>query len=252
MNNISEASRPAGTRAQFRVRRDRIADGRALRSQLPRDAHAIWRSPSSRRDPIEILEESNQERLPELIPLRYGRMLRSPFTFLRGSAAVMAYDLATTPNTGIRVQACGDCHLLNFGLFATPERNLVFDINDFDETHPAPWEWDLKRLVASFVVAGRDNKLSEQDSLAAVIECVRSYREHLREYSRMGPLEVWYTRLDIADLIAMAPDAKARKLQEGYAVKPRRRVIEHFFPKIVGRVDGGNRLFDKRPVPFQL
>jgi uncharacterized protein (DUF2252 family) len=113
--------------------------------------HGAWSPPKDRRDVINILEASNEGRLPELIPIRYGRMLRSPFTFFRGSAALMTYDLAGLPNTGIEVQACGDCHLLNFGLFATPERNLVFDLNDFDETHPAPWEWDLKRLVASFV-----------------------------------------------------------------------------------------------------
>src|SRR5262245_7724790 len=246
------APRKARRIAALPTRAERLAAGQALRDKISRKSHGEFIAPRDHRDPIRILEKSNHGRLPELVPIRHGRMLLSPFTFLRGSAAVMAYDLAKTPVTGLRVQACGDCHLMNFGLFATPERNLVFDVNDFDETHPAPWEWDLKRLAASFVVAGRDNKLSEQDSLAAVIECVRSYREHLREYSRMGPLEVWYTRLDIADLIAMAPDAKARKLQEGYAVKPRRRVIEHFFPKIVGRVDGGNRLFDKRPVPFQL
>ena len=137
--------------------------------------------------------------MPELVPIRYGRMLRSPFTFLRGSAALMAYDLAATPTTGLRVQACGDCHLLNFGLFATPERNLVFDLNDFDETLPAPWEWDLKRLAVSFAIAGRDNQLSDADAREAVLECVRAYREHLREYSRMSPLEVWYTRLDIGN-----------------------------------------------------
>ena len=124
--------------------------------------------------------------MPELVPIRYGRMLCSPFTFLRGSAALMAYDLAATPTTGLRVQACGDCHLLNFGLFATPERNLVFDLNDFDETLPAPWEWDLKRLAVSIAIAGRDNQLSDADAREAVLECVRAYREHLREYSRMS------------------------------------------------------------------
>ena len=141
------------------------------------------RDSSNGRDPVDILEKCNQDRVPELIPIRYGRMLRSPFTLLRGSAALMAYDLASLPSTGIQVQACGDCHLLNFGYFATPERNLVFDLNDFDETHPAPWEWDIKRLAASIVVAGRDNELAEGDSQDAARSCVRSYREHLRQYS---------------------------------------------------------------------
>jgi hypothetical protein len=122
----------------LRSRAERLIAGQALRDSVPRSSHADWTPSAERRDPIEILEESNHDRLPELVPIRYGRMLRSPFTFLRGSAALMAYDLATTPSTGLRVQACGDCHLLNFGLFATPERNLVFDVNDFDETLPAP------------------------------------------------------------------------------------------------------------------
>jgi uncharacterized protein (DUF2252 family) len=149
--------------SDFLSRKERIAAGKALRDKVPRDEHGNWKPPARRRDPIDVLEESNRDRLPELIPIRYGRMLRSPFTFLRGSAGLMAYDLATTtPSTGLRVQACGDCHLVNFGLFATPERNLVFDINDFDETLPAPWEWDVKRLGASFAVAARDNKLSDQ------------------------------------------------------------------------------------------
>ena len=139
----------------FRSRAERIAAGKALRDAVPRTRHADWKPPASRRDPIAILEESNEDRLPELAPIRFGRMLASPFTFLRGSAALMAADLATTPASGLRVQACGDCHVLNFGLFATPERNLVFDLNDFDETLPAPWEWDLKRLAVSIVVAGR-------------------------------------------------------------------------------------------------
>lgn len=141
----------------LRSRAERLAAGQAMRNSVPRSSHADWTQSAHRRDPIEILEESNHDRLPELVAIRYGRMLRSPVTFLRGSAALMAYDLATTPSMGLRVQACGDCHLLNFGLFATPERNLVFDLNDFDETLPAPWEWDLKRLAVSFAVAGRDS-----------------------------------------------------------------------------------------------
>jgi len=134
----------------LRSRDYRVAAGKALRVSVPHAAHAIWNPSASRRDPMDILTESNQDRLAQLIPIRHGRMLPSPFTFLHGSAALMAADLATTPVSGLRVQACGDCHLLNFGLFATPERNLIFDINDFDETLPAPWEWDVKRLAVSF------------------------------------------------------------------------------------------------------
>ena len=204
-------------KVEFRSRDERIAAGKLLRDTAPRTSHAAWVPSAERRDPVDILEESNRERVPELVPIRYGRMLRSAFTFLRGSAALMAYDLATTPSTGVYVQACGDCHLLNFGLFATPERNLVFDINDFDETLPAPWEWDLKRLATSFVVAAHDQRLGGEAALAIAIECARAYRERLRDYSKMSPLEVWYDRLDAKALIAMAPDEKSRRKREQIA-----------------------------------
>src|SRR5512147_1956474 len=184
-----------GGSRQFRSRSERLAAGKALRDRVPRKAHSVWAPPRTRRDPIDILQESNRDRMQELVPIRYGRMLRSPFTFLRGSAGLMASDLATTPSTGLRVQTCGDCHLLNFGLFATPERNLIFDINDFDETLPAPWEWDLKRLAVSFVVAARDGRLTEKQAQASAIECVRAYRARLLELSKMSPLDVWYDRL---------------------------------------------------------
>lgn len=164
----------------------------------------------------------------------------------------MAYDLATTPNTGLRVQACGDCHLLNFGLFATPERNLVFDINDFDETLPAPWEWDVKRLAASIAVAARDNQNSNKEAQAVAAECVRAYREHLRNYSKMSPLAVWYDRLDMASLIAMAPDAKAKKYREAMAEKAHRRIDEHLFPRIAATAGGQPRLVDLPPVLFHV
>ena len=236
--------------AVFRSRDERLAAGKALRDTVPRESHAGWKQPTRRRDPIEVLEESNHGRLPQLIPIRYGRMLRSPLTFLRGSAALMAYDLGTTPNTGIRVQACGDCHLLNFGLFATPERHLVFDINDFDETLPAPWEWDVKRLAASFVVAARDNKLSDDQGQAAAIECVRAYREHLRTYSKQTPLEVWYDRLDVETLIAKSPSAKVKQLLQSLAEKAHSRIGEYLFPKIAAPVGGRHRLIDQPPVLF--
>jgi uncharacterized protein (DUF2252 family) len=164
----------------------------------------------------------------------------------------MAYDLATTPTTGLRVQACGDCHLLNFGLFATPERNLVFDINDFDETLPAPWEWDLKRLATSFAVAVRDQRFSDEDAQAVAVECVRAYREHLRDYSKMSPLEVWYDRMDAETLIEMAPDEKLRKKREQIAEKARQRVGDQLAPKIAATVGGRHRLLDQPPVLFHI
>jgi len=233
-------------------REERLATGQTIRASVPRSSHALWDTKTCHRDPIAILKKSNKDRVPELVPLRYGRMLRSPFTFLRGSAGLMAYDLATTPNAGLRVQACGDCHLMNFGLFATPERNLVFDINDFDETLPAPWEWDIKRLAVSFAVAARDNKHSEKDAREAVLTCVRAYREHMREYSKMSPLDVWYARLSFEDIIAAAPDKEAKKTREALAEKARQRVIDNLFPKIVGEVAGKRRLVDQPPVLFHV
>jgi uncharacterized protein (DUF2252 family) len=242
----------ANKRPEFRSRAERVTAGKALREIVPRTNHAEWKAPAEHRDPIDVLEASNQDRLPELIPLRYGRMLRSPFTFLRGSAGLMAYDLATTPTTRIQVQACGDCHLLNFGLFATPERNLVFDINDFDETLPAPWEWDVKRLAVSFAVAARDNDHSNEEAQGAAIECVRAYRERLRYYSKMSPLDVWYDCFDAQALITMAPDAKAKKFREQAAEKARKRIGEFLFPKISGLVGGRHRLIDQPPILFHV
>ena len=242
----------AGSIADFHARAERIAAGTALREHVPRKSHGEWKLSRKDRDSIKILQASNRGRLPDLVPLRYGRMVRSPFTFLRGSAALMAFDLANTPTTGIRVQACGDCHLLNFGAFATPERNLVFDLNDFDETLPAPWEWDLKRLAVSFVIAGRDNRLSDDDGHSAVLECVSAYREHLRDCSRMRPLEVWYQRLDAETLIKAAPGAKERKFRKQIADRARERVIENLFPKITTQVDGRHRLVDQPPILFHV
>ena len=257
--STKKQSRKADTRlplaesaAGFHPRAERLAFGKALREQVPLESHAAWKVPRSGRDSLRVLEDSNRGRLEELVPIRYGRMARSPFTFLRGSAGLMAHDLAVTPTTGVRVQACGDCHLLNFGGFATPERRLVFDLNDFDETLPAPWEWDLKRLAVSFLVAGRDNRLSDGDSVATVLECVRAYREHLRACSRMRPLEVWYQRLDAQTLVKAAPGARERKLRQQIADRARERVLENLFPKITTLVDGRHRLVDQPPILFHV
>jgi uncharacterized protein (DUF2252 family) len=247
-----KATKAAKAEPVFRSREERIEAGRQLREKVPRESHAIWKSPGKSRDPIAILEKSNKDRLKELVPIRYGRMLRSPFTFFRGSAALMACDLASTPHIGVRVQACGDCHLLNFGLFATPERNLVFDLNDFDETLPAPWEWDIKRLAASFAVAAYDNRLSDAQARAAAIACVRSYRESLREYSKMNPLEVWYSRLDAQTLIENAPDEKVKKYRQQFADRARERVVENVFPKIASHVAGHPRIVDQPPVLYHV
>ncbi len=164
---------------------ERVAAGKACRKDAPRAVHAEWTPASDRADPVALLEESNRSRLQDLVPIRYGRMLLSPFTFLRGSPVVMAHDLSATPTSGIRVQACGDAQLMNFGLYASPERNLLFDVNDFDETLPAPWEWDMKRLATSFVVAARTHNMRDRDGRDAAEACARSYRKRMREYSQM-------------------------------------------------------------------
>ncbi len=225
-------------------RRKRQEQGKAHRSRLTRSAQAHWQ-PAAGRDPIALLEASNQGRLPSLLPLRRGRMLASPFAFLRGAAALMAADLAAQPHSGIPVQAAGDCHLLNFGLFATPERNLIFDLNDFDETHPAPWEWDVKRLATSFVLAGRDNDLAESDCLRAARECVGSYRRRLRALAAMSPLEVWYERFDAEAIVDDAPDADTRRLRREVIAKARRRINDHVFPRITTLTEGGYRILDQ-------
>jgi len=249
----ASAHNPAGARgSELRSRDERLAAGKALRETLARTLHAIWKPRTRHRDPIAILEASNRDRLPELVPIRYGRMLRSPFTFLRGSAALMAYDLARTPTTKIYVQCCGDCHLMNFGMFATPERNLIFDINDFDETLPAPWEWDLKRLAVSFIVAARDNRHSDKEARNAAIECVRAYREHLRACSKRSPLDVWYERLDEQTLIEMAPDARAKKHRENFVKLARRRIGEYLYPRITTEIGGRPRLTDQPPILFHV
>src|SRR5262249_11658817 len=189
---------------------DRRAHGKRLRDTVRRDAHTAWPARADRADPIGILRAADISRQPDLVPLRYGRMLQSPFTFYRWSAGVMAADLAHTPVSGIRVQVCGDCHLMNFGGFATPERRLLFDINDLDETLPAAWEWDVKRVVASFLLAARANGLSDAQGCDAAVACARSYRRKMRDFAAMDVLDVWYARLDDSDFLAMLPrDQKA-------------------------------------------
>ena len=177
-------------------------------------------------------------------------MAVSPFTFLRGSAAVMTADLAAMPTTGLQVQACGDCHLMNFGLFATPERNVVFGLNDFDETMPGPWEWDLKRLTASFVVACRDVRLTDAQAEGVAAAAVRSYRERLAEFAEMSPLEIWYDRIDLAKATEMAPDKAARKRREQLDQQARKRVAENLFPKLVTTEGGRRRIADQPPLIF--
>ena len=203
-----------------------MAEGRAERESVPLEAHGEWAASDGRPDPVGILEEQNATRVPELVPIRHGRMIVSPFTFYRGGAAIMASDLSQTPSTGLRVQCCGDAHLSNFGVFAAPDRRLVFDLNDFDETLPAPFEWDVKRLVASFVVAARDNGHRRKEQRAAARAAAEAYRTTMAMATAMRFLEVWYARIDAEDLLtelaAREDKATIKAAQKGLA-KARKR-----------------------------
>jgi len=185
----------------------RVARGRAARAQAPRSAHGRWEPAPDRPDPVALLEEQAQSRVPGLVPIRYGRMLVSPFTFYRGAALIMASDLAATPVSGVTVQLCGDAHLSNFGLFGTPERRMIFDINDFDETLPGPWEWDVKRLAASFEVMGRDRGFAPADRRAIVMAGVAEYRDRMRQAAGMGALGAWYDHLEAGMLLSLVRKA---------------------------------------------
>ncbi|MFI6143865.1 DUF2252 domain-containing protein [Streptomyces sp. NPDC051109] len=183
---------------------ERAARGRSARRKAPRSGHGEFEPPAHRRDPVDVLERQSAGRVADLVPIRYGRMMESPFRFYRGAAAVMAADLAGTPDSGLRVQLCGDAHMLNYGLLGSPERNLLFDINDFDETLPGPWEWDVKRLVVSLAIAGRENGFTDRERAEIVLSAARSYREQMRRYAAMNHLDVWYSRIDAEELQTMA------------------------------------------------
>jgi len=220
--------------------------GRAARSETPRSSHASWDPPAHRVDPVVILRKQARRRVPELVPIRHGRMLASPFAFFRGAAAVMAADLASTPVTGIRVQLCGDAHLANFGGYAAPDRKLVFDLNDFDETLPGPWEWDVKRLAASVAVAARDRGFSVADRREAVTRAALSYRETMRQFADMRTLDVWYARLEVEELFARwsVPGGGQRKALE----KARSKTSLRAFSKLTHEVDGQPRIISDPPL----
>lgn len=229
---------------------ERMKAGKALRDRVSRPQHRTWAPNGSRPDPLALLQAADADRIPELVPIRYGRMLQSPFAFYRGSAGIMAADLSTTPNTGMQVQACGDCHLMNFGGFATPERNILFDINDFDETLPAPWEWDIKRLATSFVLAARSIGLPARTARDTAIACVRSYRRHLATYAEMHPLDVWYARVTGDDLVSLAPARERGRIQKRIAKAAQQDGSETDFPKITDMVGGRIRIRDMPPLIY--
>jgi uncharacterized protein (DUF2252 family) len=244
-----EATDHSAAVSSYQQRRER---GRAARRVAPRGSHAEWAPAPDRPDPVDLLETQARDRIPELMPIRYARMMASPFAFMRGAAIVMAQDLASLPKTGIQAQLCGDAHLLNFGAYASPERALLFDLNDFDETLPGPWEWDVKRLAASFVVAGRDNGFDAAACRDAAQASAASYRQRMAEYSEMGELEVWYSRVgeeEVRDLLSGAKNRKttAKKLSKSVR-KARSRDSLQALSKLTRVVDGRRTINDDPPL----
>jgi len=244
--------RPAGRNVTLPgpTLKERFAIGKALRRRATRSAQGKWVPLANRFDPIELLKKSDQGRLSELLPIRYARMRQSAFGFFRGAAAVMAADLATTPRTGLHVQACGDCHVSNFGGFGSPERRLVFDINDFDETLHAPWEWDVKRLATSIVLVGRQKGDGEHSCEKAVRAAMASYRKRMNHYAKMRALEVWYSKLDADILIARAKTKTARKYWQQIEKKAKLQTAEHVFPRMTEIVNGLPRIIDNPPLIY--
>ncbi|HKW13142.1 MAG TPA: DUF2252 domain-containing protein, partial [Candidatus Krumholzibacteria bacterium] len=239
--------------AHLRERDLYLDHGKALREKVRRTSHADFKPGKHRADPVKLLVESSKGRVKALLPIRYGRMLASPFAFYRGATAIMAYDLSHTPVTGEYVQACGDCHLANFGGFATAERRLIFDINDFDETLPAPWEWDVKRLAASFVIAGRNNGFKERAAKDMAEACVRSYRQHMSDFSKMTAMEVWYARLDMATVLKAFSDKAARERGRKLIMKQvERSVIAEDYPALVDADSRTPRIRDQPPLIFHV
>ena len=229
----------------------RAAAGRAARREVPISSHMDMPKDDERPDPVEVLEAQGTTRLPELVPIRYGRMLVSPFTFYRGAAAIMAADLAATPSSGLMCQICGDAHLSNFGGFASPERRLVFDINDFDETHPGPWEWDLKRLVTSLVVAGRDNGFGRKVRASIVLAASERYRQAMNQFAGMRELEVWYARADLDEVSGLLKNQLSKTRRKRFAdaqAKARTRDTMQAFRKMTAAVDGQRRIVADPPL----
>jgi uncharacterized protein (DUF2252 family) len=230
---------------------ERVALGKGARKAAPRSRHAVFAAASDRPSPVVTLQAQDGARVPELVPIRYGRMLESPFAFYRGGAAIMARDLAETPRSGLTVQCCGDAHLSNFGVFASPERRLVFDINDFDETLPGPWEWDLKRLAVSLVVAARDNGHSVAEQEEAALSCVGRYREAMREFAGMTAMDVWHSRLEVETVLegrAPALDRASTAAVDKKIAKARARDSMSALAKLTHSVDGRPRIIDQAPL----
>jgi uncharacterized protein (DUF2252 family) len=239
-------------RQSLAARERAFEEGRALRRKVPRSSQAVWKPGARRSDALALLLATGRQRLARLLPLRYGRMSQSPFAFMRGTPAVMASDLARTPVSGIQVQACGDCHLGNFGAFASPERRLLFDITDFDETLPGPWEFDLKRLATSFTLVARTKGYSRAAAKEVTATAVRSYREHMREFADMSPLEIWYFIIDSDLLIRTAPDAATRRRRQRFERKARTRGADSLLGKLLVAHGNGWRFREQPPTIARL
>ena len=230
---------------------ERAASGKAARADVPRSSHGEWQPSLTRSDPVALLERQAATRVPELVPTRYGRMLVSPFTFYRGAALIMAEDLAATPRSGLTVQCCGDAHLSNFGVFASPERRLVFDLNDFDETLRGPWEWDVKRLAASMLIAAQDNGFSTRDQEQVVLDTVGEYRTAIRDFAAMNNLDVWYSHLEIERALdRYGAQFKAKRVAnvEKQLAKARTKDSMSAFSKLTHEVNGEVRIVDQSPL----
>lgn len=252
----AEQMSKAGTRVTpHPTVQERVKLGREARDRCSRADHAAWAPPNNRPDPIDLLKAQAATRIPELIPIRYGRMLASPFAFYRGAAAIMASDLASTPNSGLEVQLCGDAHLSNFGGFASPERDMVFDINDFDETLPGPWEWDVKRLATSVEIVGRERGFDARQRRSIVLSTVGEYRRAVREFATIHNLDVWYALLDAAKIQALwGTTAKTKEVKkiEAEFTQPHLRDNVRAFEKLTHRVDGQLRIVSHPPLIVPL
>jgi uncharacterized protein (DUF2252 family) len=233
--------------ARIRTLAQRFADGKALRRRVPRSSHGEWVAPNDRTDPVALLEESNKSRVPRLVPIRIGRMAESPFTFLRGAANIMARDLSGTPTTGLRVQLAGDAHIGNFGMFATPERDRVFDANDFDETLPGPWEWDVKRLATSLVLASQQDRETGLVARKSARAAVRAYREHLTALSQRPYQEVWYSHIDVGSIPESVNRLGRKEVGRAHR-RAKRRTGLYAFPKLTEKVRGRYRMKESPPL----
>ncbi len=247
--STSQSSHPRTPQLQKAVSpQDRRAKGKAIRKAVPRSSHGEWSAPADRQDPVAVIASQDTERVQWLVPIRHGRMSDSPFTFYRGAAKIMAADLSHTPRTGLNAQICGDAHLANFGSYGSPDRRQVFDVNDFDETLPGPWEWDLKRLATSVVLAGRDNELDDSAIRTATLGSVAAYRRAMAEFGSARTLDIWYSQLSLEQMAAAAPTKHDQKLVEKRARKARSKDSLTALSKLAEKVNGTYRIKSQPPL----